>query len=578
MAILSAASLLAGACGDDASNGSPECTVDGDCEAAVCRVPQCREGVCAQTIAEPGTPCERDGEQGICSAEGTCAIANPSAVMRGLAVVADFRDRVLEDYAGDGFTSEEEIRETLDGMEEHWAWMSQGRELAQWDLIRVTLSANLAPEAFPGWPAFREAVVIEAAEVVEFADYDADGDGVLDTMFIIASSGEADYGYLIGGMARAGDAYTFVDGQGSLSVQVRAVGNFNHEVGHCRGLPDLYGAYGTLFYLTLMHDSWPVPPNGFSAFDKMRLGWMEPTLISQTTTGITLVPAEESAAALRVPGTRPYEYFLVEYRKRPEEGYGSMPDVAYDGLAVYHVLEPSHQGVDPPLVRLVAADGENAPEVAPKADDFLLPENSAMVDPFDVRGYFASDPIFRIENLARTEEGMSFAVTVFAPPTETPSTNLLSNASFEDGAGPGPDGWSTWTLRPGLAAFGWETDPVFAGTRSVSISVPSGSYDDASWRQELVGLSPGAGYLLCGWLRGEGIEVGGTGSMGAIVSAPGHASHTTLGTFDWTEHCAAFAAPGDTASVACRLGFFGSAAAGDLWCDALEVHALPSAF
>lgn len=128
-----------------------------------------------------------------------------------------------------------------------------------------------------------------AGEQLDFADHDADNDGVLDVMWISAATRNQENADncrggagQITGRASRGErvrANTFLDGQGSYSAECGAYGNFNHEIGHCFGLPDLYGEFDRLEYLSLMSDSWPVPTFGFCAYDRVKLGWMEPMLV-----------------------------------------------------------------------------------------------------------------------------------------------------------------------------------------------------------------------------------------------------------------------------------------------------------
>lgn len=300
-------------------------------------------------------------------------------VLRAVGVIADFADAALENFLGpppDSITAVSEFREVLDDMEDHWAWMSVGSEIVAWDIVRITLDQALTPEAFGGWSDYRATVAAKAISEVDLPDYDSDGDGVLDAMFVLASSHGEAHDYFIGGASQNGGAKLFVDAQDSASVLGRHIGNFNHEVGHLFGLPDDYGPYDNLNYLTLMSYTWYRPPTSFSAWDRYQLSWLEPISITASTNDVVLYPAETNLQAVIVPTARSSEYFLIEYRKRPDSGFGTGVATPYDGLAIYHVWEGAgSNGRLPGLIRLEPPDGDYEWGSAPDANDFWFPGN-----------------------------------------------------------------------------------------------------------------------------------------------------------------------------------------------------------
>ena len=278
--------------------------------------------------------------------EKTSTTRYTAAVGRGLCVVADFADKTLESWTGPGFRSLSDISTVLNLMQRHWQWLSRDTEQFKWDTIRVKLAVPLSPSAFADATAYREEVLRLVTKKVKISDYDVDGDGIIDAIWIIGVNDGFSLGYMDGGTARASVANIFVDPQNSDSIVTGSYGNFNHELGHCHGLPDLYGPDSTVSELTLMGDSWPVPPRDFTAYERTALRWLKPTLVAATTHGIVLPSANEGFAALMIPTTRASEYFLVEYRDTPASGYGS-GGPALNGLAVYHVLEGASRVAGP---------------------------------------------------------------------------------------------------------------------------------------------------------------------------------------------------------------------------------------
>jgi hypothetical protein len=125
-------------------------------------------------------------------------------------------------------------------------------------------------------------------------------------------------------------------------------------------------------------------------------------------------------AAVKIPTARAEEYFLIEYRKRPESGYGSQ-NPFFNGLAVYHVLEGSSMWQDPPIVKLEPADGSVSHDDGLTATDFVYPENPALLRPMVVRSYFGDAPeVFRIENVSWRDGGLAFDVVVAPQAVQSP--------------------------------------------------------------------------------------------------------------------------------------------------------------
>ncbi|MCD6061946.1 MAG: carbohydrate-binding, CenC-like protein [Moraxellaceae bacterium] len=502
---------------------------------------------------------------------------------KGVAVIADFADARLEDWTGPGINSAAEFQTELDKMEEHWAWMSHGKETIEWDIIRITVPVNLQPDAFPDFFAYRDAVGALIRQQVNVADYDVNRDGVIDSAFIMASSQNEAFDYLAGGASRHSGVNMFVERQSSLAVVLQTTGNFNHELGHTFGLPDTYGPFGTLGYLTLMTDSWPVPPQDFSAFEKFQLGWLKPRQLEPGTHKVHLLPSTERLDAVRIPTSRPSEYFLIEYRRRPDSGFASVAP-PYNGLAVYHVLEGSHQRIDPPLLKLEAADGQIAPDTFPELDDFLYPGNPVMQRPLVLRSYFGGLPIFAIDDVQWARDGgLNFTVKVLPRLPEKLGNllvkNRLRNPSFEQGRGNSPADWLTQALLPG-AQFVWERGTAHSGKRSVSIDSPAPN--DARWEQTVSGLTPGKSYQFCGWLKGRNIPFGTRDEVGANISVvnQGERGGGFFGTFDWQQACLVHRSFTPTNTYACRLGFEtpGNLVSGKVWCDDMTLLPLKSAF
>jgi hypothetical protein len=115
------------------------------------------------------------------------------------------------------------------------------------------------------------------------------------------------------------------------------------------------------------------------------------------------------------------------------------------------------------------------------------------------------------------------------------------------------------------ASFVWPESKAIHGSSSASLESALGN--DIRWSQSAVTM-PGEHYQLCGSLKGESVR-GVQGDVGANVSLIGTfvRSEGLSGTFDWRTACVGFTADAPRVEVACRLGFYGSTAAGKVWCD-----------
>jgi immune inhibitor A len=171
--------------------------------------------------------------------------------------------------------------------------------------------------------------------------------------------------------ARAGDA-SFAEACVIAATEAPPFDSFGvlcHEYGHLLGLPELYapgaatnegiGVWGLMGQGTwLGHGSQPPHP---SAWEKLRLGWVDVETIEQTTRGVKLAAVEAEPRVIKIPAVpgRPNEYYLLENRARMGAD-GALPG---EGLLVWHVDESvggfrtAQSDASHKLLHLVEADG-----------------------------------------------------------------------------------------------------------------------------------------------------------------------------------------------------------------------------
>ena len=240
-----------------------------------------------------------------------------------------------------------------------------------------------------------------ADPLVDFSQYDHDGDGLVDNVFIYyAGYGEADSGrgntiwphaadyrtvckdannsdskLVLDGVQIA--SYTCsneINGQ-SKYAQPAGIGTFVHEFGHVLGLADHYDSQASSvgesfhprYYDTMASGSYNnngnTPPT-FSAFERASLGWLDYEELDASSKELNVLPnLAESNKAYRVSvnGTQGKEFFVLENRQQTGwdkylPGHGMlMWHIDYDKDAWngnYVNINNAHQRID-----IVEADG-----------------------------------------------------------------------------------------------------------------------------------------------------------------------------------------------------------------------------
>lgn len=212
-----------------------------------------------------------------------------------------------------------------------------------------------------------EACQLAAADGVNFADYDTNGDNILDNVFVY---------YAGHNQAEGGGANTIWPHQSNLSghniridekrlatyactseyrgaggKQRASIGTFCHEFGHVLGLPDFYDTnykYYSVGNWDIMcsgsyNNSGNTPPV-YTSYERFYLGWLKP--IQLTAKGeYFLEPLEISNTAFLIAASEhnmlgnspsPTEFFMLENRQH--EGWDTPEDaLPGTGLLVWHI-------------------------------------------------------------------------------------------------------------------------------------------------------------------------------------------------------------------------------------------------
>jgi M6 family metalloprotease-like protein len=205
---------------------------------------------------------------------------------------------------------------------------------------------------------------IDAAEAngVDFSTYDNDGDADVDGLFIVHAGPGAEEGgqtqYIWSHSSSLGSSYVrtydgvtvnqYIIMPELYSSNHVEIGVFCHEYGHMLGLPDLYDTNGSTNgdgeglgnWCLMAAGSWgadgnsPERPAHMSAYCKMMLGFMSPTILATSGT-INVAQAETNAQSYAVwmDGSQGDEYVLIENRQQT----GFDLNIPSPGLLMYHV-------------------------------------------------------------------------------------------------------------------------------------------------------------------------------------------------------------------------------------------------
>lgn len=234
--------------------------------------------------------------------------------------------------------------------------------------------------------------VAQIDSLVDFSQYDHDGDGYVDNIcYYFAGYGYADsyrsntiwphasniesfkLSYTTDDGVKVGSYTCFQEIDGQRPGTVVGIGTFVHEFGHVLGLADHYDSANN-GSATYVPGDWDVMASGsynndqntpptYSAFERMEMGWMTPTTLSPAADSVVVVPllAETNDAyILRAPDTD-NEYFLLENRQ--QTGWDEY--LPGHGMLVWHVDMDEERWLknmvntdeDHQLLDIVEADG-----------------------------------------------------------------------------------------------------------------------------------------------------------------------------------------------------------------------------
>jgi len=223
---------------------------------------------------------------------------------------------------------------------------------------------------------------VDAAQLggCDFSLYDNDGDGEVESMFIVHSHEGCETSLntndiqshkssitLMGGTARNYDGVTIdtyvcvPELQSKSPLKHVEIGVYCHEYGHALGLPDLYDAgrwctgttgWGIGAWGLMGFGGWggdvvsPDSPTHMCGWSKMKMGWITywPNCNASPGAVGTLWRLEDYPHVFKIGADMQYtEYFLVELR---DSAYGFDRSLVKRGLLIYHVDDDQYMEND----------------------------------------------------------------------------------------------------------------------------------------------------------------------------------------------------------------------------------------
>lgn len=315
-------------------------------------------------------------------------------------------------------------------------------------------------------------LICEAASLansdINFADYDSNGDGVIDHLMIIHAGCGQEHsactmtdplwsvawrstGNLCGLSTYDGKTITHA----TIISEESGIGTGAHEFGHDLGLPDLYdtdySSSGIGKWGLMSGGSWLGPGNDGSspahmcAWSKYLLGWVNPQKVNTTTLGVEVSQVESSDDVYLLlnnpgdssgnldwtkdsPGTG--EYFLIENRQKTGFDY-YLPK---GGILIWHVDETraDNDNEARKLVDLEEAHGgtQNLDTYSQynqgdSGDPFYSPNKTAFTCTSDPNSKFYNNTcLINVTDISNSSSTMTLSFYVSGTPTPTNVINL----------------------------------------------------------------------------------------------------------------------------------------------------------
>lgn len=338
-----------------------------------------------------------DNPSALADKDGVSTALSGKQVYKALVILVDFSDKPYTSGWVAGTTADFDSllfstgKNPTGSMSEFYYENSYGNFILQGTVVGWVRAANGAgyytgdcdgSHGMGSYPQNAQKLVEEAVDLadasVDFSEFDNNGDGTVDGLFVIhAGTGYEESGndceihshqWSISSRYRDGvriSPYSIEPEESASQNRLSAIGVYCHEFGHVLGLPDMYDTdYSSegVGYWELMgsgsYNGTSQTPAHMSAWSKAKLGWMSITNVTGNLTDVSFPALAFNPVAYRLwkHGATGTQYWIVENRQR----MGFDAALPGDGLLIWHIDESVGGNTNEwhPKVFLEQADGK----------------------------------------------------------------------------------------------------------------------------------------------------------------------------------------------------------------------------
>lgn len=375
---------------------------------------------------------------------------------KGLILLVDFQNKkFLEEHTNDlyndilnkvGFSSDEGFKGSV---KDYFLSQSYGQFELDFDVV----GPLTMPKTYGYYgantqnndtnPGLMIATACEMAdEFVNFKDYDWDGDGEVDQVFVLyAGLGEAaggdvntiwphewtlqgsDYGKTLTLDDVIIDTYACGPeltkrGRSESTIGIDGIGTICHEFSHCLGLPDMYDTSSEKVRNYAM-SNWDVMSSGsynggsfspaaFTSYERMYCGWRQPVVLEKDVV-VTDMKAIDDGGDFYIiyNDAAPKEYYLLENRQQKGWDEG----VAGSGLLVLHVDFDEELWMYNLVNNTTSYDGYNSHQrctIIPADNNFGNNDIATDVYPFNEKDSLTNNSLPRAELYNLNPDGIHY--------------------------------------------------------------------------------------------------------------------------------------------------------------------------